>query len=154
VLVPSNLTISHGSGNQHSSFVESLVRGGINKPNQEVLDTIVKRFSNPFQAAVLCGSIDTCVNLYRTVKELPTSFTRGVIQNDLNLSINGPMSLAQPNILIAFDLCNGNQLFIKLLRMPQTLITYAKSSKEGVVIARNQCLCHTSRGKHHWFGSM
>jgi hypothetical protein len=79
VLVPSTSTIIHGLGNQNITFVEALVRGGIHKPNQKVLDTIVKCFPDPLKAAVLCGSIETCVSLYRTVK------VRGAIQNDLKV---------------------------------------------------------------------
>jgi hypothetical protein len=45
------------------------------------------------------------------------------------------MSLAQPNIFIAFGLSNGNHLFIKLLRMPQTMVSSGEWSA-------NETICH------------
>ena len=91
-------------------------------------------------AAIEIGHPGPCIELYRTVKELPTSFTRGVIQSDMKISINGPLSLAQPNILIAVDLDFGLHILIKLLRLPQTTTSQTILDKKDAVMAEvNAC---------------
>ncbi len=117
------------------TFVEYLKLGHINRPNNQVLNIIANRYSQQLQAVLSVGSIDPCIDLYNTVKELPSSFTRGVIEADLKISINGPMSLAQPNILIAADLIQGKFLYIKLLSIPETLTSQSLQSRKNAVDA-------------------
>ena len=119
----------------HLTFAQHLARNHINRPDNRVLATIVRRYPQHLRAALDVGIPESCVDLYETVKALPSSYTRGVIQSNLEISINGPMSLAQPNILIALDLSSGKHLYIKLLRMPQTTTSQSTSGKEGAVTA-------------------
>ena len=123
------------------TFVEYLNRGRINKPDKQVLATIAKRYSQQLRAVLEVGITEPCIDLYETVKALPSSFTRGVIQSEMKISINGPVSLAQPNILIAVDLNGGKHLFIKLLRIPQTTTSQSTLSKKDAVTAEvNACV--------------
>jgi hypothetical protein len=106
---------------QQTTFIEFLKRGHINQPKDQVLVTIAKRYSQQLLAVLALGRTEPCIDLYETVKELPSSFSRGVIQNEVGIRINGPMSLAQPNILIGVDVKREKHILIKLLRIPQTL---------------------------------
>jgi serine/threonine protein kinase len=53
----------------------------------------------------------------------------------MQISIGRPMSLAQPNILIAVDLARKKHLFIKLLRIPETTTSESSQSKNVAVTA-------------------
>lgn len=99
---------------------------------------ISSRFPQQLLAAVSTGIKEPCIDLYETVKGLPSSLTLGFIQNEMNVSINGPMSLSQPNILIAIDLDAGKHLFIKLLRIPQTTASHSTDAKKDAVMAEIQ----------------
>ena len=85
--------------------------------------------------AALKMDVDACINLYRTVKDMPSTSTRGFIEKDMHVSINGPMSLAQVDILIAFDLEQGKFLCIKLLRLVETISYQSNDQKEQALQA-------------------
>jgi hypothetical protein len=140
VAVPSIKNATDSSvANQHT-FTEFLRHGHINRPNDQVLVTIAKRYSQQLQAVLALGRTEPCIDLYETVKLLPSSFTRGVIQKDVGILINGPMSLAQPNILIAVDVKREKHLLIKLLRIPQTTQSQSTLSKKDAIAAEiNAC---------------
>jgi hypothetical protein len=133
VVVPSS--IETASIVPHLTFVEHLQRGRINRPDNRVLATIAKRYPEQLQAVLSVGRTEPCIDLYVTVKELPSSFTRGVIENDMKISINAPISLAQPNILIAVDLERRKHILIKLLRIPQTTTSQSTLAKKDAVTA-------------------
>ncbi|KAI8820343.1 hypothetical protein BJ741DRAFT_672909 [Chytriomyces cf. hyalinus JEL632] len=100
-------------------FLKSLSEAGIStsKPAvNKIVDTIARRFPNHMLA--VAGSPDACYELYKEVKELPATFTRGIIQDKLNVSINGPMP-GQKSILTAIDLEAGKRCVFKLLSPPQ-----------------------------------
>jgi hypothetical protein len=120
---------------EKTTFVEYLKSANITRPDEDVLVTLSKRYSQNLQAALSIGLPGPCVDLYETVKVLPKSFTRGVIQNDLQVSINGPMSLAQPNILTAVDLVACKNLLIKLLRIPETNHSVLHDARKNAVLA-------------------
>jgi len=140
VAVPSIKNATDSSvANQHT-FTEFLRHGHINRPNDQVLVTIAKRYSQQLQAVLALGRTEPCIDLYETVKLLPSSFTLGVIQNDLGILMNGPMSLAQPNILIAVDVKREKHLLIKLLRIPQTTQLQSTVSKKDAIASEiNAC---------------
>jgi hypothetical protein len=102
VIVPSYLQKPIDSSHILSgpTFIDNLKKAGIDRPKSRVLATIANRYPQQAQVALSIGSPEVCFDLYQTVKDLPSSFTRGVIQNDMMIAINGPMSLSQPNILI------------------------------------------------------
>lgn len=136
VLVPPNAQLP----TTVQKYADYLKFGYIDKPKTQVLATISKRYSQQLRAVLDIGLPGPCVDLYETVKELPSTITRGVIQKEMNISINGPMSLAQPNILIAIDLDAEKHLFVKLLRMPQTTTSQPTAAKKDAVTAEiNTC---------------
>ena len=140
VAVPSIKNATDSSVANRHTFTEFLRHGHINRPNDQVLVTIAKRYSQQLQAVLALGRTEPCIDLYETVKLLPSSFTRGVIQNDMGRLINGPMSLAQPNILIAVDVKREKHLLIKLLRIPQTTQSQSTLSKKDAIAAEiNAC---------------
>jgi hypothetical protein len=96
VVVPSLQNATSSAMVTPLPFFEYLKRGRIDRPDNQVLATIACRYSQQLQAVLSIGKTEPCVDLYKTVKELPSSFTRGVIEGDLNISINGPMSFGQP----------------------------------------------------------
>ena len=107
----------------------------INSPDPEVVSRITKDFSQYLLAAVFSGAPESCYDLYVTVKELPRSFTRGVIEKDAGVLINGPFSLAQPNLLIAFDVKLMQHVIVKLLRLPQFGFSVTEPEKKDAIEA-------------------
>ncbi|KAJ3250655.1 hypothetical protein HDU77_006454 [Chytriomyces hyalinus] len=96
----------------------------------KVVNTIMRRYPVHMLAAV--GSPSACLALYEQVKDLPATFTRGIIQEKMNVSINGPMD-GQKSILTAIDLKAGKLCIIKLLSPPQLLVSAPPSvSAEAV----------------------
>ena len=125
----------------NQTFIELLKHGNINHPNDQVLITIARRYSQQLQAVLALGRTEPCIDLYETVKDLPSSFTRDVIQKALGISINGTLSLAQPNILVAVDVIANKLLLIKLLRIPQTTTSHFNLTKMDAVTAEiNACV--------------
>ncbi|KAJ3236243.1 hypothetical protein HDU78_004708 [Chytriomyces hyalinus] len=96
----------------------------------KVVNTIMRRYPVHMLAAV--GSPSACLALYEQVKDLPATFTRGIIQEKMNVSINGPMP-GQKSILTAVDLKAGKLCVIKLLSPPQLVVSTPPSvSAEAV----------------------
>jgi hypothetical protein len=105
----------------------------IDQPDKQVLATITSRFTQQLFAVLAIGDPDACAELYRKVKELPATFTRGVIQQDLQVSINGPLSDSQPLILIAADYIARKHLLLKLLRIPEMMDSRPVASRLAAV---------------------
>lgn len=123
-----------------TTFVGQLLKCAINKPDADVISIITRRFPQQFQSALSSGIPQACLDLYNVAKSLPTSFTRGVIQQQLHISINGPMSLAQPNILAGVDLRAQKHILVKLLQIPITSFSSQFSErKEAVLVETEAC---------------
>jgi hypothetical protein len=115
-------------------FVEYLKRGHISSPDNHVLATIAKRYSEQLLAVLDIGITEPCIDLYQTVKDLPTTFTRGVIQNEMKISMkNVPLSLVQPNIFMAVDLHERKHILLKLFRIPETYTFQSALSRKDAV---------------------
>jgi Protein kinase domain len=118
---------------RQKSFEDLLKSSGISNPNQQVLTVICKRYSQQMQAAMTCQNADVCRNIYEDVKLLPSSYTRGKIEKEVDIRINGPMSLAQPNILVGIDFSSDSYILIKLLSPPQTVGSQSHSDRDRAV---------------------
>ena len=70
-------------------------------PDARVLEIIGLQYTTRMQFAAT--SVDAALELYTMVKETPTAVTKTIIENELNLHINGPMKDSQSNILAASD---------------------------------------------------
>ncbi|KAJ3398207.1 hypothetical protein HDU80_009145 [Chytriomyces hyalinus] len=114
-------------------FLKGLSEAGIFTSTpavNKVAKTIMMRYPVHMLAAV--GSPSACLALYEQVKGLPATFTRGIIQEKMNVSINGPMP-GQKSILTAVDLKAGKLCVIKLLSPPQLVVSAPPSvSAEAV----------------------
>ena len=126
-------------------FVDSLKEYHISRPDEKVLITISKRYPQQLQSAI--GVPAVCFDLYETVKELPSSFTRGVIEAQEHIRLNGPLSLAQPNILTGMDMNARNHILVKLLRIPQMMGAQDYSSRQSAVLAELHA-CQTISNNH------
>ena len=105
---------------------------------------IVWHFPQQLQAVLAIGLTGPCVDFYETVKLLPGTLTCNEIQKQLNISMSLPVSLAQPHIRIAIDDDTGEHLFIKLLRMPQSIADSDQSSadtKRDAAVLAEVCAC-------------
>ncbi len=98
-------------------FVDLLKRTGIDRPDQEVLASMVNRCSYRMLAAASTGNATLCRELYEEIKHLPSTTTRGVIEQQEHISLNGPM-FDKLNILSGVDLDNGDLILVKLLILP------------------------------------
>ena len=121
------------------SFKESLKKGKLSidsEPVQKVLSKIMTVF--PLQMLAAAGDVDACISLYYQVKSYPENTTCGAIQDQMNLSINGPIS---PKILTGLDRDTGYRYMIKLLRPDDMVINspddYIKASIDAEVEACN-----------------
>ena len=90
------------------------------RPRKEVLDRIAIHHYAAVDAAA--SSVERAVALYEMVKDLPSTSTRVVLQEQLNIHINGLSSPRTPNILTAVDE-SENLLVLKLLR-PSDRVPY------------------------------
>lgn len=90
------------------------------KPKKEVLDRIAERHYNGVDAAA--SSADRAVTFYVMIRDLPSTSTRVVLQNRLNLHINGPLSLATPDLLTAIN--EEDDLFVLKILRPNDRIPY------------------------------
>ena len=60
------------------------------------------------------GMDNDCYDLYLAAKNLPGPTTKGKVKDALGISVNGPINLAFPNVISAFDR-DGVPLVVKLL---------------------------------------
>jgi hypothetical protein len=100
-------------------FKECLKRGHISIQDEsvkKVLGKIITMF--PYKMLAVAGNVDACTNLYYEVKSYPDKNTCDAIQEQMNLSINCPMS---PKIVTGLDLDTGDRYLIKLLRTKDLL---------------------------------
>lgn len=97
--------------------MELLKLAGVDRPDQEVLASIVNRCSYRMLAAASTGNANLCRELYEQIKDLPSTTTRGLIEQQEHISLNGPM-FDKMNILSGVDLDNGNLILLKLLVLP------------------------------------
>jgi serine/threonine protein kinase len=105
------------AGGRERGFVDLLKDAGIHRPDQEVLASIVNRCSYRMLAAASTGNATLCYELYQEMKQLPSTTTRGMIEQQEHISLNGPM-FDQLNILSGVDLHNGDLILVKLLILP------------------------------------
>lgn len=122
----------------YEKFKECLKKGNISVQNeaaQRVLDKITKLF--PMQMFAVAGDVDACMELYRQAKLYPENTTCGAIENQMNLSINGPIS---PKILTGLDRETGKRYLIKILR-PQDTVTNRPANyvKDSIQIEIEAC---------------
>lgn len=105
------------TGGVERSFVDLLKAAGIHRPDQAVLASIVNRCSYRMLAAASTGNATLCCELYEEMKQLPSTTTRGMIEQQEHISLNGPM-FDQLNILSGVDLVNSDLILVKLLILP------------------------------------
>lgn len=115
------------------TFADYLKRENINSPKENVLSIIATCYPQQMRAAMEIGSSGPCVDLYRMVEGLPSSYTRGVIEKDMAISINGPLSLERPNVLTAVDMGSGCHICLKLLRLPGTVTSQSTVAKKDAI---------------------
>jgi serine/threonine protein kinase len=96
-------------------FTESLKKcSHIRNPSQKVLERIVKSYSTAM--IVACDSSQYSYDLYTTVRDLPETFTRLLIDHSYDIIVNGDANLENPNLLSATDK-QGNQRIVKVLKV-------------------------------------
>ena len=84
------------------------------RPDESILFKMVKSES---MLDFACESVENTNNVYLDYKNLPKSFTCGVVQDQLHIHVNGPsLGDSKPFILSAVDE-TGKQLMVKLLRI-------------------------------------
>ena len=92
--------------------MSNLRAGGITEPDKMVLRELGLRYAANIDA--VADSVDATVAFYRLVQSLPSTSTRLLVENSLQLHIKGP-SLSSPNIFTASDE-SSRKFVIKILR--------------------------------------
>ena len=90
----------------------------------------MKRY--PYYLIARVGDDEACHELYSEIKELPATFTRGRIQDDLDVSINGPLH-GLKSVLSAMDNDTGRRCLIKLLSPPELNVSVTYEKKEEAI---------------------
>ena len=86
--------------------------GGIDRPNEKVLARICSSYAS--ELIVTIHSVDLAVSLYRRVRDMPTTFTKGIVRDQQGVSINGPFMPDKPKLLMGSHE-DGRQVVVKLL---------------------------------------
>jgi serine/threonine protein kinase len=95
-----------------AEFLKLIKQGGIDRPEAKVIEKLRHEYVNQLGGNI--DNVDAAMNLYRMMKEIPSTTTRTIIKDQLQIRVNGAMSIEKPNILTACHK-DGTQLVIKLL---------------------------------------
>ena len=95
-----------------AEFIKLLREGAIDRPDERVIEQL--RSTHISYLAGNIDNVDAALNLYRMIKELPATLTRTIIRDQLQIRVNGALSLGKPHILGAAH-THGAQLVVKLL---------------------------------------
>ena len=93
-------------------FIKLLKDSHIDRPKPGVLNRIRSSF-----AAELFANIDNATSacdFYYKIEALPSTTTRAIINSQLHINVNGPLSLENPKLLTATD-DEGRHIVVKLL---------------------------------------
>ena len=93
-------------------FKKHLLEHHINRPDEKVLNVILKKF--PYQLIVSCTNSNMAYDLYHSAKDLPSTTTLLQINIKEFLNVNGFIDPSKPNLLSASDE-DGKQFILKLL---------------------------------------
>lgn len=111
-----------------------LKRRGLNV-DQKVMSRILTHFSSRLIAITSQDDTDEdCYDLYLAAKNLPGPTTKGHIRSALGISVNGPISMAYPNILSAVN-SSGVPLVVKLLRYGQLPFSCPETERRQAIDA-------------------
>lgn len=95
-----------------AQFLKLIKEGGIDRPDAKVIEKLRHEYVNQLGGNI--DTVDAALNLYRMIKEVPSTTTRTIIKDQLQIRVNGALSIEKPNILTACHK-DGTQLVIKLL---------------------------------------
>lgn len=96
----------------------------------EVIYNIGKMFAAEMQLCVDLGSISKCHDLYDKVKDMPSTRTRGIIQKESSIILNGPLSTDFPNILLGVDIVARKRIVVKLIKGSQVPRPMSQQQRE------------------------
>ena len=94
------------------TFIELLKLGGKGRPKQDVLAMI--RASYASEVLMSIDNVDSAVDLYERVCSLPSTFTKAIVQQQGDVSINGPLPNSNQKLLTGRR-TGGQQIVAKLL---------------------------------------
>ena len=95
-------------------FIELLKKGTITRPNDAVIAKILTSFISELRSSL--GSVDSAEALYRRIRELPTTLTMCVVQDQAGVRIMGPLRSDKPKILTGRRR-DGTAIVVKLLNL-------------------------------------
>jgi serine/threonine protein kinase len=104
----------HSAGSLASipAFLELLRKGGIQRPEEKVIAKI--RASFAYQLLANIHSVDSAVEFYYQIKDLPSTLTMCIVQEHASVRISGPLNSEKPKILAGVRE-NGESIVVKLL---------------------------------------
>jgi hypothetical protein len=104
----------HSAGSLASipAFLGLLRQGNIQRPEEKVIAKI--RASFAYQLLANIHSVDSAVEFYNQIKELPSTFTMCIVQEHAGVRISGPLNSEKPKILAGVRE-NGESIVVKLL---------------------------------------
>jgi hypothetical protein len=105
---------------RYETFVSHLKNAKIN-PKKEVLERIAEYHYAGVDSAA--SNVGNAVRFYEAIKAIPDTSTKVVLEENLNLHINGPVNSRFPNILSAIN-SNHDLFIVKLLRISSDGLPY------------------------------
>jgi hypothetical protein len=72
------------------------------------------------------------LDLYRTVKELPSTSTVAIIEHESGIMVNGPLNGDMPHLLTASDAL-GQQLMVKILRLQPDMVGVTNKQQANAI---------------------
>jgi hypothetical protein len=140
------------------TFKEHLAKGGLVRPDPNLITLICNRFSS--ELLVACGSEDRSLELYRMVKALPGTTTVALIGDTLKVTVNGPLSTTHGAHLLTATKSNGAQCMVKILRynpdmfqvsqqIQKELLTHEASMVEVLGLENPSVRTNRKRKNHH-----
>jgi serine/threonine protein kinase len=100
------------------------------KADMDVIYNIAKMFAAEMQVCVDLQSPSRCHDLYDIVKLIPSTTTRGVIRNQSNIVLNGPVSTEAKNILLGVDIAARRRVLVKIVNVQDTPWSMSREERE------------------------
>ena len=72
-------------------FLKLIREGGIGRPEIRVIEKLRHEYVNQLGGNI--DSVGSAMNLYRMIKEIPSTATRTIIKEQLQIRVNGALSI-------------------------------------------------------------
>jgi len=117
-------------------FTKILKDNGISRPNLNTITKIQK--AGVLTNALIMGP-DVVIETYQNYKELPTTFTCGVVENNFKIHVNGPSYGDSKPFLLSAVGEDGLLKIVKILRLSSSNIQSATDKQVELEMEKEAC---------------